>query len=100
MKIKIEETPLMLSNQLMNELTSVRYLGDFLCATLEESVHKTVLHRIGIAKKSIFDIRSTIEDKRAECLGGFNLALDIWTAAVESMLWNNAETWTPVQKKT
>ena len=66
--MKIEESPLLLSNQPMKEVSSLRYLGDFLCATLEESVHQTVLHRVGIAKKSIFDRRSIIEDKRAECL--------------------------------
>ena len=97
LKRELDKSPLLLSNQPMKEVTTVRYLGDFLCATLEESVHKTVLHRVGIAKKSIFDIRSIIEDKQAECLGGSNLALDIWTAAVESMLWPNAETWTQVQ---
>ena len=84
----------------MKQVFSVRYLGDFLCSTLEESVHMTVMKRVGVAKKSIYDIRAIIEDKRAECLGGFNLALEIWSASVEPMLWTNAESWVNVQKKT
>ena len=58
------------------------------------------MKRAGVAKKSIYDIRAIIEDKRAECLGGFNLALEIWSASVEPMLWTNAESWVNVQKKT
>ena len=84
----------------MKEGETIKYLGDSLSSTLEESVHQTVLKRVGIVKKTIIDIRTVIEDKRAEQLGGFNVAMDIWEAAVIPMLFNNADTWTNIQKKT
>ena len=84
----------------MQEGTTIKYLGDYLGSNLEESVHQTVLKRLGIAKKSITDIRTVIEDKRAEHIGGFNVAIDIWEAAVIPMLFNNADTWVNMQRKT
>ena len=100
MKKKLDKKPLTLCNQPMEEVYSLKCLCDFLCPSLEESVHMTVLKRVGLAKRSIYEIRSIIEDKRADCLGGFNIAIDIWSSSVESMLWTNAETWVNMQKKT
>ena len=100
MKLEVQKTPITLCDKLMKESQTIKYLGDSLCSTLEDSVHQTVLKRVGIAKKSIIDIRTVVEDKRAEHIGGFNVAMDIWEAAVIPMLFNNADTWTNVQKKT
>ena len=84
----------------MQEVKSLKYFGDKLCSTPEESVHQTVLGRIGIAKRAIFEIRAVIEDKRAKQVGGFNIALEIWDAAIIPMLLNNAESWTSISKRT
>ena len=84
----------------MKEVESLKYLGDSLSATCEESVHKTVLKRIGIAKKAVYEVRAVVEDKRANQVGGFNVALEIWDAAIVPMLLNNCESWQNISKKT
>ena len=99
LKKELENKPLTISGHPMKEVKTLKYLGDNLCSTIEESIHQTVLKRIGIAKKSISEIRAVIEDKRAKHIGGFNVALEIWDAAIVPMLLNNAETWISINKK-
>ena len=53
----------------MEETNSLKYLGDFISHDLEDSVHQTVLKRAGVVRKTIIDIRTVIEDVRAEKLG-------------------------------
>ena len=97
---ELEKNPLTLCNEPMSEVTSLKYLGDFLGSTLESSVHQTVLKRVGIVKKSIHDIRAIIEDQRASSVGGFNVAIQIWESAILPMFLNNAEAWFQISKKT
>ena len=61
----------------MKEITSLKYLGDSLRQSLEESVHQTVLQRIGLAKHSIYEIGAIVEDARATKLGGINIAYSL-----------------------
>ena len=100
LKEELNKNPLTLCNEPMLEVTCLKYLGDFLGSTLEASVHQTVLKRVGIVKKSIQDIRAIIEDKRANSVGGFNVAIQIWESAILPMYLNNAETWFNISKKT
>ena len=100
MKKSLNKNLITLAGKPMIEATSARYLGDFLSYSLGESVHQTVLKRLGVAKKSIYDIRAVVEDKRAEHVGGFNLCLEIFQSTTEQMLFFNSETWTCIPKKT
>ena len=54
----------------------LKYLGDYLTFDLEDSVHQTVTKRIGVAKKTILDIRTVIEDTSANKLGALSLAYE------------------------
>ena len=92
--------PLTLCKKPMEEMNEMKFLGDYLCVDLEESVHKTVVKRAGMAKMAINEIRTVIEDTRASQLGGINLAFTLWNSAiVPSLLWNS-ETWTNIKPKT
>ena len=84
----------------MKEVKQAKFLGEYFSCNLEDSIHQTVLKRIGSAKQSIFEIRAVIEDKRSKQLGGINLAFDIWEASVIPMLAYNSETWSIIPKKT
>ena len=52
----------------MTEVNSLRYLGEELSVNLGESVHRTVLKRVAIAKVAIYEIRTIIEDTPKEYL--------------------------------
>ena len=59
---QIKDDPIMLDGKVMVEAKQIKYLGDFLTNDLSDSVHQTVMKRIGLAKKTILEIRSVIED--------------------------------------
>ena len=52
----------------MLEMKALKYLGDYLTESLDDSVHQTVLKRVGIVKHTIVEIRAVIEDSRAHRL--------------------------------
>ena len=76
-KEDLKKNALKIYNEPMKEVKNLKYLGDVICSSPEESIHQTLIKRIGIAKKAIFEIRAVIEDRRSHQIGGFNLALDI-----------------------
>ena len=90
----------MLCGQKMKEVSEVKYLGDFIMFNNDESIHTTVKKRIGLAKHSVIEIRSIIEDSRATKLGGINISFQIFEACVLSFVLHNAETWDFIPKKT
>ena len=100
LRAELSKKPLKVYNKEMQEVNTVKYLGEYLCPSLEESVHQTIVKRIGIAKKSIFEIRTVVEDRRANQVGGFNLALDIWVGSIEPMLFYNSEMFVCMQSRT
>ena len=98
---QLTETPLMLCGSRMKQETKTKYLGDSLSAIgLAESVAETVKSRAGITVKSIFEIRSVIDDCRSLICGGLATGLLIWESAVVPRLLYNAEVWIDVNDKT
>ena len=75
-KQELEMNPLKIGNQELKEVQVFKHLGDFISNHLGESVHTTVTKRLGIAKLAIYEIRTVMEDRRARCIGGINLAFD------------------------
>ena len=75
------------------------YLEEYVSLTLEDSVHQTVLKRIGIAKHTLLEIRAVIEDSRARSIESITSAFKMWDASVLQMLLFGCETWSPVPKK-
>ena len=97
---ELVNNPLKLCGDSMKEAKVLKYLGENLSFDLKDSVHQTVLKRIGVAKKTIYEIRAVIEDSRAEKLGAIGLAFDIWEMALIPMITNNAGTWINMSRKT
>ena len=79
MQKELDANPLKLCSVDMKQVKVLKYLGDFLTSDLAESVHETVLKRVNIATLSIYEIRGVIEDRRARCIGGDNVGLNIFT---------------------
>ena len=84
----------------MKVAKDIKYLGDYLSNDLSESVHITVVKRLGLAKHSAYEIRAVIEDSRANKLGGINIGLKIFESSILSFLFHNSETWMDIPKKT
>ena len=100
MKKKLEENPLTLAGVPMKEATQEKYLGDqihMLCNA--ESVLATVKSRAGQVSAAIFEIRSVIEDCRADTIGGVMAGINIWEISVVPYLLNNSSVWGEVPKK-
>ena len=100
LKEEAERNPLKLGLHKLKEVEEIKFLGDYLCNSLGEAVHKTVMKRLGMAKQAIYEIRTVVEDKRARSIGGINLAFDLWSSSVIPMILYNGETWTEVLPKT
>ena len=96
----LQKNPLKLYGDEMRETKALKYLGDYLTFSLEDSVHTTVTKRIGIVKQTILDIRTVIEDTRAMKLGAINVAFNIWDQAICPMILQNSESWVGISKKT
>ena len=56
--------------------------------------------RISIASKSIFEIRSIVDDSRANSIGGLSLSFLMWELGCIPMLLNSAGTWIGMKRKT
>ena len=85
-KAEIERSPIKLEGNTMTEVKMMRYLGDQLSINLEESVHQTVLKRLAAAKYAIHEVRTIVEDTRANSPGALNTAFSIWNAGILSMI--------------
>ena len=96
----IEMNPLTIFGEKIKEVGTVKILGDCVSSTPKESIHNTVLKRLGIVKRTIIEIRMIIEDTRASKIGGINLAFTLWNSTVVPSLLYNAETWIEIPKKT
>ena len=83
----------------MKETKTLKYLGDFLSSNLEDSVHQTVLRRVGVIKQTILDIRRVTKDTKADSAGTVDTAFTIWTHAIQPKLIHNSETWVGILKK-
>ena len=84
----------------MKRVKVLKYLGENLSFSSEESVHQTVLQRVGSVKHSIYELRAIIEDRRAQSLGGLNIAFTVWEQSLVPALLHNSDTWGTVPKKT
>ena len=92
MKEKLIDRPLQVCGVDMVQEEQAKYLGDQLCGLgLAESVAATVDKRRGLVIRTIFEIRTVIDDCRSHVAGGLTSGLDIWEMAVIPMLTNNAE---------
>ena len=83
----------------MKEVGSNRYLGCLLSPTVAESVTDTINCRIGLAKRAVYEIRTIVEDHRADQIGAIQVGLDLWRGSVLTSLLFASETWTDIPPK-
>ena len=87
---KVKRTPITLCGNLMKMVNSEKYLGDYLSHTLAESVDVTVNKRKGLVIKLIHEIRTVVDDFRANTAGGLITGLEIWSLSVLPFLLANS----------
>ena len=98
---KLKTTPLTLCGANVIQEEQAKYLGDQLCGLgLADSVAATVGKRRGMVTRTIFEVRTVIDDFRCQVAGGLTAKLDIWEMAVLPMLLNNADCWMNITNKT
>ena len=96
-----DRNPLKLCGIKMKEEKEVKYLGDWISGKgLAESAALTVNKRKGLATRSIFEIRTIVEDCRSIVCGGLSVGLEIWEMAVVPQLLFNSECWVEIKKST
>ena len=76
---KLKTTPLTLCGANVIQEEQAKYLGDQLCGLgLADSVAATVGKRRGMVTRTIFEVRTVIDDFRCQVAGGLTAGLDIW----------------------
>ena len=83
----------------MKVIDSEKYLGMILAANTTDSIHETVKKRVGFANQSVFEIRSVVDDARAEAVGRLSVGFTIWETAVIPALLHASEVWINLSKK-
>ena len=73
-------------------------MGDQLGGSVSDSISLTLKKRIGLAKKSIYEIKYIVEDCRSEVVGGLETGLLLWEVCVIPMLLYNSGTWLLMKK--
>ena len=84
----------------MIKVKEAKYLGIWLSCSVSGSVAATVNHRLGLASRSIFEIKAVIEDSRADSLGSVEVGLTLWEQSVIPFLLFACETWNEIPNKT
>ena len=79
---EIKRHPLTLNGTVMKEKLLDKYLGDYFCLNPGKSANKTVQHRYWKIVSAIMEIRSIIEDCRANYVGGVQAGIDLWKVGV------------------
>ena len=100
LRTELERNPLTLEGKRMKEVKELKYLGEILSHDLADSVHKTVVKRLGIASYAAHEARAVVEDTRSDKLGGINIGFQILEAAILPMILHNAEVWMEIPRKT
>ena len=97
---KLEETPLMLGKSRMGMASEEKYLGVWLSCTVSDSIAATVSHRLGLATRAIHEIRTVIEDVRADSIGAVEVGLTLWNQSVMPAVLYGFEVMFNIPKKT
>ena len=85
--------PIMCGQFQMKELQKEKWLGDQFTGSLKQSVMATIKDREGKVRKASYEIVSIVEDYRAQRVGGFLTALQLWESCVIPSLQYNSSCW-------
>ena len=98
---EIVRSPIMCGNFITKEKVFDKWLGDiFHQEGLAASVRATIEDRKARIKGACYEAVAIIEDWRAQVVGGFQGALDLFEMAILPSLLYNAETWIGIRKET
>ena len=96
---EFEEHPPTLYGEPVQLADHQTYLGDELGFNVSESISLTINKRIGLAKMSIMDIKTIVEDIRSNVSGGIKTGLLLWESCTIPFLLNNSSVWLRMKKK-
>ena len=97
----IKDNPLMLDGNIFKEKVSEKYLGDHIHSEgPTKSTELTVDKRYWPTVSATMEIRTILEDYRANVVAGANTGILLWEQAVIPMLLNSAGTWDQVSDAT
>ena len=98
---EIETKPIMLGDITTKEKEAEKWLGVWLHSNgLEASIALTVEMREKKVKGAMFEAVAIVEDYRAQCLAGFETALQLWELAIIPSLLYSCGVWTEIPSKT
>ena len=100
MSKEVANSPLILCNREIKQVESNKYLGCYLAQTVSDSISVTVSNRIGLASRSIYEIRAIIEDSRSQSLGSVEVGINLWEMTVIPMLYYSCEVFYETPAKT
>ena len=93
----IEDPPL-LYGEPVKLVLSESYLGDQLGENVSQSTTLTINKRVGLAKKSIFEIKNIVEDCRSKVSGRIKTGLLLWESCIIPFLLFNSSTWLQIKQ--
>ena len=96
---KFQEKAPTLYGKTMKESQHESYLGDEIGKSLSESITMTIQKRTGLVKKSIFEIKSIVENYKSQMFGGIQVGMLLWEACVIPYPINNSSTWLQINQK-
>ena len=96
---EIEMEPIMCGDFVTKEKVCDKWLGDmFHQDGLAASVTATIEDREPKIKGALYEAAAIVDDWRAQCIGGFRSAVDLWELAILPTLLYNSETWVHIPK--
>ena len=96
----IAKNPLMFKGQELKEKQFDKYLGDYIGESTEASVEKTVTDRYWRIMSFVMEVKTVIEDCRANSVSGLSAGLQMWQLGAIPVLLNNAGSWTDINSNT
>ena len=79
-KKQLNSKPLLLYRKNMKEAVNNKYLGVILSSTVAQSVADTVTRRVGVARRTVYEIKIIVEDSQAGVRGSFLVRLNLWSS--------------------
>ena len=92
LRMKFEEVIPTLYGEKVTIKDQETYLGDQLGFRVAESVSLTIKKRIGLIKKSIYEVRAVVEDCRSKVIGGIKSGVLLWESCLIPFLLYNCST--------
>ena len=96
---RVMKNPIMCGEFKMKELEKEKWLGDQFTGSLKQSVIATIKDREGKVRRAAYEIVNIVEDYRAQRVGGFLTALQLWESCVIPSLLYNCSCWVGMGKE-